>query len=29
LPLFLGAYFLGQWLGSRVRRRRLPGAAGG
>jgi hypothetical protein len=29
LPLFLGAYFFGQWLGSRVRRRRLPRAAGG
>jgi hypothetical protein len=25
LPLFLGAYFLGQWLGGRLRRR----AAGG
>jgi hypothetical protein len=29
LPLFVGAYLLGQWLGSRARRSRFAGAAGG
>ena len=26
LPMFVGAYFLGQWLGGRLRPRRAPGA---
>ena len=28
LPLFVAAYFLGQWLGGRLRRVRVSGAAG-